>query len=115
MLTKDVTLHYRGSVVVDSGQILIADPSYIDGKFANAYGDTRDYGMTYSGACNRTLTEDGMGQIGDTDITGKKMPYGFGFASRTAYGDGVYPVFEVKSGDDFVGLFIQFDDLGTDE
>lgn len=87
---------YLGRVGVDSGQVMIGDPCYLDkyGKkssngfeFVDAEVDAQqasgEYDYSYSGACAATLSDNGAGQLG----TGSAVSVSSG------YGDGVYPVF----------------------
>lgn len=78
---------FVGNIPVDSGQIAIIDPCYIKGDFANEY-DEKPYGVNYSGACKASLSDEGFG------IFGK-----LGFCTRTAFGDGLYPVFVKRAKD----------------
>lgn len=109
------TLRLIGHVGVDSGQVMITDPCYLDSWKANDFteqGTNLDY--SYEGACNATLGENGGAEIG----SGTQ-----GVASRTAYGDGCYPVFQIIGEDGTVeGLFVDFngmtdpqDDASEDE
>lgn len=80
-----------GYVGVDSGQLMIGDPSCIGKGFATDEFDPSDpddsgrYPMTYNGACGATLSDNGFGQLGFVDAV----------AFRSGLGDGVYPVYAV--------------------
>lgn len=94
-----------GSVAVDSGQIMIIDPCYIENDFSNDFnGHFKDepkssYEMNYDGCCQATLNEVGYGSIQQLAI-----------ACRTTYGDGVYPVYaEFNSSGQVTSLTIDFD------
>ena len=79
-----------GNVGVDSGQLVISDPAYI-----------RDLPM--SDVVNASLS--GGGLVSEfAHIPGA----GLAVASPTAYGDGIYPVFQVVENGELVGLFIDF-------
>jgi len=81
-----------GKVSVDSGQIMIADPCYLDSL-------SDDY---YENVC--AATEQGAGNA--------KMFTHFGMAvvTRTAYGDGLYPVkAEMNDSGTILRLIIDFD------
>ncbi len=113
-LTIDIsekTLRLIGHVGVDSGQVMITDPCYLDKWQADEF-DSADAPLnySYSGACAATLGKDGGAEIG----SGTQ-----GVASRTAYGDGCYPVFQIIGDDGTVeGLFVDFrglTDAPTDE
>lgn len=80
-----------GYVGVDSGQLMLCDPSYIGKDFAtddfNPSGtdDSGKYPMTYNGACGATLSDERFGQLGNA----------MGVAFSSGLGDGVYPVYAV--------------------
>ena len=112
---SEQTLRLIGHVGVDSGQVIVTDPCYLSDWKANDFsvqGTKLDY--SYEGACNATLGENGGAEIG----SGTQ-----GVASRTAYGDGCYPVFQIIGDDGTVeGLFVDFsgmtepeDDASEDE
>ena len=95
------TLRLIGHVGVDSGQVMITDPCYLDSWKANDFteqGTNLDY--SYEGACNATLGENGGAEIG----SGTQ-----GVASQTAHGDGCFPVFQMIDSEGTVeGLFVDF-------
>ena len=98
------TLRLIGHVGVDSGQVMITDPCYLDSWKADEF-DSVDAPLnySYSGACAATLGENGGAEIG----SGTQ-----GVASRTAYGDGCYPVFQIIGDDGTVeGLFVDFNGM----
>ncbi len=109
------TLRLIGHVGVDSGQVMITDPCYLS-DWKNDEFDSSDAPLnySYSGACAATLGENGGTEIG----SGTQ-----GVASRTAHGDGCFPVFQIIGDDGTVeGLFVDFagmtdpeDDALTDE
>jgi hypothetical protein len=109
------TLRLIGHVGVDSGQVMITDPCYLS-DWKNDEFDSSDAPLnySYSGACAATLGENGGAEIG----SGTQ-----GVASRTAHGDGCFPVFQIIGDDGTVeGLFVDFagmtdpeDDALTDE
>lgn len=77
--TRKEIIGYCG---VDSGQILITDPSYLGNWKDNEYGTSvPDGDYSYAGACDRTLAKGFDGQL---DL---------GVVSRTGLGDGYYPVY----------------------
>jgi hypothetical protein len=71
-----------GYIGVDSGQIMLIDPCYIRKDFESEFKDKPD--LNYAGACEVTLSKDGCGNFGGIEMA---------FATRTAYGDGRYPVY----------------------
>lgn len=79
-----------GSVSVDSGQIVILDPCYLD-KLSDDY---------YENVCSATELGGGNATMFDH--------MGMAVASGTAYGDGLFPVFAVYEAKDFKGLYIHF-------
>lgn len=80
-----------GWVGVDSGQLMIGDPSYIGKGFATDEfdpsnpDDSGKYPMTYNGVCGATLSDKGFGELGNATAV----------AFRSGLGDGVYPVYAV--------------------
>ena len=99
-----------GFVGVDSGQVMVGDPCYLsdwaDDEFASD-GDRREpYDYSYSGACNATLSDIGGGELGRN----------LSVASRTYWGDGIYPVYQVLDGDgEVAGLFVDFSGILTND
>lgn len=83
--TSDLIL--AGAVTVDSGQILLGDPCYLD-TWESKYENFDDYKTkageySYLGAANATLSENGFGEIGE----------GSAVVVSSGYGDGYYPVY----------------------
>jgi len=79
-----------GCVGVDSGQVMICDPCYIDSSWEKKDWDIKDFKkeceknqrqFNYLGACFATLSEQMAGQ------------FDLGVASSSGYGDGEYPVY----------------------
>lgn len=107
-----------GEIAVDSGQIMIVDPCYINADFVKEFdpgqlgefdeSPTQDeYEMNYDGCCNATLNKDGYGAIGRG---------GLGLACRTLWGDGGYPVYaETDSNGRVKTITIDFDPVPDDE
>jgi hypothetical protein len=96
-----------GYVGVDSGQLMITDPCYLD-KFVNdeftGVGSGEEGDFSYSGACRTTLTNIGGGEL-TRSLGGRSL----GVASRTHSGDGVFPVYQVLVNDgEVAGLFVDF-------
>jgi hypothetical protein len=89
MTTKNKTRQaVIGFCAVDSGQILITDPSYLGGWGDNEYGTRVPNGdYSYAGACDLTLRQEDNGQL--NFLAGHA---GSGVVSRTGLGDGLYPV-----------------------
>lgn len=107
MKTKDLT--YAGSVCVDSGQIMIGDPCYLNDWDPNTNDEWNVEGKqgeySYFGACATTLNAN-VGELGT--MTSVVMSSG--------YGDGVYPVFVKFNEDGRVSMaVIDFDnELGLE-
>lgn len=89
--------HEIGVVAVDSGQLILTDPCYVDDGSWNPDTDAPGHwGMksdtpdefSYHGACCQTLSEKLGGQLNFP--SGIK---GAGVAVSTGLGDGLYPVF----------------------
>lgn len=105
-----------GFISVDSGQVMVGDPSYLDTWKDNEYlgpdihremfGDD-DY--TYSGACMATLSAVGHGQLGN-DYPSRAC------VTRTADGDGVFPVYvEREPSGRIVRMVVELAGTLTDE
>lgn len=82
-MTQTASRKYVGEVWVDSGQIIIVDPCYLDEWEDNEVDfdnkERRDF--SYAGASNCTLEEQ-FGQIEHGAV-----------ASSSGFGDGCYPVY----------------------
>lgn len=90
-----------GYCAVDSGQILITDPSYLSDWKDNQMGDTGKGDYSWSGACETTLDDERAGQL--------NFPAGHagaGVVSSTGLGDGYYPVYATYIDDADWGLRI---------
>ena len=69
-----------GEVCVDSGQLMIVDPCYMD-KW--------NHGDSFEEACFATCNDDRCGQIVG----------GLGLAFQSGYGDGIYDVYAFRNED----------------
>ena len=76
---------------VDSGQILLCDPCYIDSEWKKEDFDdkkkSKNY-FSYNACCKKTLTKNLAGQLNF-----KLGHAGAGVVVSSGYGDGVYPVY----------------------
>jgi hypothetical protein len=89
-----------GNVFVDSGQIMIGDPCYINKDWSDEFATDKPGEFSYAGACTATLSEQGYGVLGG----------GTGFACSTRWGDGNYPVFaEFDHTGRVISLTVHFD------
>ena len=78
---------YLGHVAVDSGQLMVTDPSYVrDFDNNNFEDDEPDNSYSYNGSGHTTLNEDGGGMLQHNGIY-------LGVAFSSGYGDGRYPVY----------------------
>lgn len=77
-----------GFVAVDSGQLLITDPGYVNGWGEEGFGEAPAGHYSYGGACETTLSADSAGQLNFPAGHG-----GMGVVSSTGFGDGLYPVY----------------------
>lgn len=106
-----------GYCAVDSGQILITDPGYLDQWGREEYGEAYIGHYSYGGACATTLAEH-KHPIGQLEFPSGVS--GAGVVSRTGLGDGYYPVYATLRnldgwGERVVKLEIVFlDDDGED-
>lgn len=77
-----------GVVGVDSGQLMLCDPCYLNQWSANEFNpsldsyDSKPFDFSYDGVCRATLSQ------GEAEIQ-----QGVAVAFGTAFGDGVYPVY----------------------
>jgi hypothetical protein len=77
-----------GHVGVDSGQVMVGDPCYLDDFEAQGDGPERmdhpePYPFSYEGACSATLSARAAGELGS----------GLAVVASTGWGDGLYPVY----------------------
>jgi hypothetical protein len=107
---KSVEVVYIGEVGVDSGQLMVTDPCYIDQEWKREqFSIAREqehsheavYPYSYNGACNATLNGGGHGQLGYA-----LGHAGAGVAFRTAWGDGGYPVYAEKHDGRIVRVYV---------
>jgi hypothetical protein len=107
---KTIEVAYIGGVGVDSGQLMITDPCYIDQEWKQeqfglvSYPEPSDdtlYTYSYDGASNATLSGDGHGQLAY-----EKGHAGAGVAFQTGWGDGVYPVYAEKHDGRIVRVYV---------
>jgi hypothetical protein len=80
-----------GHVGVDSGQLLLCDPCYIQSEWEQEdfNDEVPKHNFSYNACSNITLNEEGGGQLK------YKMGHeGVGVAFSTGIGDGFYPVFQ---------------------
>ena len=93
-----MTTELIGHCGVDSGQILLIDPCYVyDDDFR---ADTDPTGGPYDEACRITLSDKGAGETSH-----------YGVVTRTAWGDGAYPVYAEKGRNgQILSVTIYFDD-----
>ncbi|WP_300267353.1 hypothetical protein [Microbacterium sp.] len=99
-----------GEVAVDSGQLMVTDPCYIDSEWRREpfavegpVERTEDtvFNYSYDGACRSTLSGGGHGELGFA-----KGHAGAGVAFGTAWGDGMYPVFAEKHDGRIVRVYV---------
>ena len=96
-----------GRIMVDSGQVMVGDPCYIQGEWKDE-GFNPDaiekapYPFTYAGASSATCSEKRFGLLAG----------GVGAAVSSGYGDGSYPVYvERDSFGRVISLHVYFDEL----
>lgn len=93
-----------GVVAVDSGQLVLCDPCYIDSEWVDgvAYGDMVA-GFNYDKCC--------VASMNHTNQINFKMGHeGVAVAFSTAHGDGVYAVHEVlNDANEYAGVIVLFD------
>lgn len=97
-----------GHIGVDSGQVMLLDPCYLDDWKGNEFADNRPGEFSYAGACTATLSDKGYGEL--NFAMGHS---GVAFACGTRWGDGTYPVYAEFDKDGRVtSLTIDFEDQG---
>lgn len=96
-ITSEVLVGY---CAVDSGQIMLVDPSYAaDNAFVGTSGEPfaanlrAPYPFSYNGACSATCSPEQAGQLGE----------GTAVVVASGYGDGFYPVYATYVEDDTWG------------
>jgi hypothetical protein len=97
-----------GNVFVDSGQMMLGDPCYLEGWQGHDFASDRPGEYSYAGACTASLSDDSAGIIG-TDHRGPRE--GMAAVFSTGYGDGSYPVDVTYNADGrVVAVTILFDE-----
>ena len=103
-MTKYYTEVLIGYVAVDSGQLMLCDPCYLNEwqnneEWARESADEdRLYPFSYNGCCGATM---GDYQYGQLKFNGGNAGAGVTFAS--GFGDGFYPVYAKFTEDEFWG------------
>jgi hypothetical protein len=98
-MTQIEGLVFAGAFGVDSGQVMIGDPCYLDNYDPNENqpweltGKEGEY--SYHGACATTLKSN-YGELGN----------GLAVVSSTGYGDGQYPVYVKLNEDNRVSMIV---------
>lgn len=123
-MSKDTTEKLIGHIGVDSGQVLITDPCYVESwEDTDFSGDTVEadekglFPYGYTGACSATLSDKQAGAL--RFAMGHE---GAGVVTSTGYGDGSYPVYATFSDEDEWGTrvksirveFIEEEDWGDE-
>jgi cell division protein FtsB len=99
-----------GQVAVDSGQLMVTDPCYIDADWRREpfsvpgkVESTEDtlFNYSYDGACRAALNGEGHGQLAF-----ELGHAGAGVAFSTAWGDGMYPVYAEKHDGRIVRVYV---------
>lgn len=107
---KRIEVVYIGEVGVDSGQLMVTDPCYIDQEWKREqfliqrdqeHTDDTVYNYSYNGACNATLNGGGHGRLAF-----ELGHAGAGVAFHTAWGDGGYPVYAEKHDGRIVRVYV---------
>lgn len=104
---KRIEVAYIGEVAVDSGQLMVTDPCYIDEEWKREQfvrehePDGALYNYSYDGACHATLNGERHGQLAF------QMGHaGAGVAFQTAWGDGIYGVYAEKHDGHIVRVYV---------
>lgn len=92
-----------GNITVDSGQIIIVDPCYLDDHWVRSEAGRGEYGGgTYEECCKLSDSEKMGGELIISPPAGK------GVVSETGLGDGVYPVEAIVKDNRIAELRIKF-------
>ncbi|WP_230110295.1 DUF4241 domain-containing protein [Microbacterium foliorum] len=109
----EVELVYLGEVAVDSGQLMITDPCYIDSEWIeepfNMYGPAESSELTKGRQALMRYSYDGASQAtmrGGGELAFTLGHPGAGVAFPTAWGDGAYPVYAEQHNGNTVRVFI---------
>lgn len=106
----NIQVQLIGYVAVDSGQLMVTDPCYVDSEWQRepykSVSDTTPtqpaiFNYSYGGVCRSTLSGDGYGEL-----VFRKGHTGAGVAFATAWGDGMYPVYAEKHDGHIVRVYI---------
>ena len=107
---KSIEVAFIGEVAVDSGQLMVTDPAYIDQQWRQERfllardevpAEDATFNYSYNGACNATLSGGGHGQLAfDLGHAGA------GVAFHTAWGDGMYAVYAEKHDGRIVRVYV---------
>tara|TARA_R100001230_G_C5682102_1_gene189448 strand:- start:216 stop:656 length:441 start_codon:yes stop_codon:yes gene_type:complete len=92
---KNDSWEYIGSIGVDSGQMMLSDPSYVKDfadsddveKLLDSIKDGSDDSYSYIGACSQSNTPQQAGVL--VNDIGAEL----GVVCSSGFGDGLYPVF----------------------
>lgn len=107
---KSIEVAYIGEVAVDSGQLMVTDPCYIDQQWRQEQflilpeleqTEETVFSYSYNGACNATLSGRGHGELAF-----ELGHAGAGVAFHTAWGDGMYPVYAEKHDGRIVRVYV---------
>lgn len=107
---KSIEVAYIGEVAVDSGQLMVTDPCYIDQEWRQEEfllvtdqerTEETVFNYSYNGACNATLNGGGHGELAF-----ELGHAGAGVAFLTAWGDGMYPVYAEKHDGRIVRVYV---------
>jgi len=105
---KTIEVVYIGGVAVDSGQLMVTDPCYVDSDWRHEpysivgeveRSDDTLFDYSYDGVCRAT---DG----GHGELAFELGHAGAGVAFSTAWGDGIYPVFAEKHDGRIVRVYV---------
>jgi len=94
---EDIPEILIGHVGVDSGQLLVCDPSYIDSEWEleeDFDPVNPKHNFSYNACVKETLSDKGYGQLNY-----KLGHAGVGVAFQSGYGDGIYPVYAKRNND----------------
>ncbi|MCM6761910.1 DUF4241 domain-containing protein [Rathayibacter sp. ZW T2_19] len=107
---REITVELIGEVGVDSGQLMVTDPCYVDTEWQDEpfipdgkieRDEDTLFHYSYDGACRSTLSGGGHGELAFT-----KGHAGAGVVFSTAWGDGMYAIYAEKHDGHIVRVYV---------
>jgi hypothetical protein len=97
-----------GYIGVDSGQVMIGDPCYLDEFQSAGFQPNRESEpgeFSYQAACEASLSSEAAGMIGEFPVADAARAA----VSDTGIGDGIFPVYRItNTAGEVTGLLVSF-------